>query len=414
MLQSQKNLNSQIDRFQNFAENLGPLAEASERYRKSQDKLRENLEKLQKIDIKLPEFDYFYSLKKYGGRDRRFAIKKAQNMALLQVIRQNPGVLSPLQEEAWIACAHSLEFTVEAESVIDEIIKSDPEKLEDMLKDNLFVKKLKDMRKKLMNTWFCQIRGCPTCEWRTWMVNAVDLKEVLSTHLKNRGYDIDKGRDSPLLFYTVTMENVPKEGLRDAIGKLADGARVMSQKVFNLGKRDFPDWKFVHGFYRKLEITYNAEEDTYHPHMHFILAVDVERYYRGGYFKSQKDFSNLWKRISGFGIVDIRAVKDLADGVMEIAKYATKSTDFFPQDDPYTPRKNGEVWLAIKEATKGKQMFSYTGDLAKIRKELRHDKRSKKEEMQAMLAAGLADEIINHTHKMTLNYDHENHDFRNY
>ena len=271
------------------------------------------------------------------------------------------------------------------------------------------------MRTKLTGSWFCRVTGRPTCDWRTWMVNAIDLKEVLSAHIERRGYSAEGEKDSPLLFYTVTMENVPNEGLRDAIDALAAGARMLSHKVFNLDKKDqYPDWKFVHGFYRKLEITYNAEEDTYHPHMHFILAIDVERYYRGGYYKTQKDFSNLWKRISGFGVVDIRAVKDLSKGVMEIAKYATKSSDYFPMEDPYTPRKNGEVWLAIKLATKGRQMFSYTGDLAKIRKEFRHDKRSKKEEMKVMLTAGLANEIINHSHKLTLNYDDKNHDFRNY
>lgn len=417
MHKTQRNSNSQIDRFQKFAENLAPLAEASGRYRKALNLFHNKLETLQIKVSELPVFNFFYSLKQFGGRDRRFAIKKAQNMALLPVIDENPGLVSAAQRSAWICCAHSLEFTLEAQAVMEEIDRyEDPDRVVELLKVKSFKKAMNSMRKRLMGTWFCRVRGCPTCDWRAWMVNAVDLKEVLSIWLKNRGHDISVGgRDAPLLFFTVTMENVEKDDLRGAVEGLLKKARFLGNKVFNWHDTErYPEWKFVRGFYRKLEITYNEENDTYHPHMHFILAVDTERYYHGDYFKTQQDYSDLWSRISGFGIVDIRVVKNLDDGVMEIAKYATKSSHYFPKNDPYTPRKNGEVWVAIKLATKGKQMFSYTGDLAEIRRELRHDKRSKKEEMNAMLSAGLSAEIIDHSHIVTLDYDHDSHDFRNY
>jgi plasmid rolling circle replication initiator protein Rep len=338
-------------------------------------------------------------------------------MALVSVIEQNPHLLTENQKSAWKICSHALELMVDAKEVIKRIDEyEDPESVSELLKVKSFRELMKSMKNRLMGTWFCRIRGCPVCEWRKWMVHSLDLKEVLEVFLTRHGYKFDEsGKDAPFLFFTVTMENVPKSGLRSAIEKLANGARFLSNKVFDRYTPDqYPDWKFVHGMFRKVEITYNEKEDTYHPHMHYILAIDVERYYRGGYFKSHGKYSDIWKRISGFSIVDIRAVKDIQGGVLEIAKYATKSTDFFPKEDPYKPRNGGEVWVAVKEATAGKQMFAYTGELAEIRKELRHDKRSKKEEDQLMLSVGFADEIADYSHLLFLKYDDESHDFRNY
>ena len=428
MPKTQENLKTQSQKYQLSNPEYERLASVSNAFKLRQKLFAEKCLGLAISQSDLPIFNYFYSLKHYGGHDRRFVIKKAQNVALKAVIEQNDGLLSNPQKERWDMCARALEFNLEAQTVIEEIDRCDSEKITDLLKDGAFKKLLKGMKKNLVDSWFCGIRGCPVCDWRGSLVHAMDLERIVLKFIEESGYDYDaeKGRRFPIVMFTGTVPNVTAEELPEAIDRVLSAVRFMNNKVFNpLKKDEYIDWKFVLGSCRKIEITYNKKDDTYHPHVHWLWALH-EDYYTSKFYKKTEDFSEIWSKKAGGEIVDIRTAKakdfDPEKGVKsqvraiarEIAKYATKASDFFEDGNYLKPAKEGEVWANIKRALKGRQVIAYALRLNEIRKELKIDRRTKKEELKLMMMADRHEKIINSSHSVLLRYDHNNLDYRNY
>lgn len=404
------------------------LAASSQAFRIRQKLFAEKCLSLRISQDALPVFNYFYSLKFYGGHDRKFVIKKAQNMALRAVIESHPDILSGPQKESWDMCAKALEFNLEAQAVIEEIERCDSDKITDLLHDGAFKKLLKGMKKSLVDSWFCRIRGCPVCDWRGSLVHAMDLERIVLKFIEESGYDYEseRGRKFPIVMFTGTTPNVTADKLPEAIDKLLSAVRFMNNEVFNPNKkRRYLDWKFVVGSCRKIEITYNKKDDTYHPHVHWLWALH-EDYYTSKFYKKTEDFSEIWAKKAGGFVVDIRTAKSkdtdpesaLESQVRaitrEVAKYATKASDFFEDDNCLEPAKEGEVWANIKRALKGRQVISYALRLNEIRKELKMDKRTEKEKNQMMMLADRHEKIINSSHRLLLEYDEEKIDFRNY
>lgn len=438
MTKTQENLNPESSKYQSassnseyerLAERLAPISKAYRiRQKLFHDLFFDKCRALSISQSELPIFSYFYSLRHYGGHDRKFIIKKAQNMALKAVIERNDNLLSNPQIERWDMCARVLEFNLEAQTVIEEIDRCDSDKITDLLKDGAFKKLLKGMKKNLVDSWFCSTRGCPVCDWRSSLVSAMDLEKIVLKFIEESGYDYEaeQGRKFPIVMFTGTVPNVTADKLPDAIDQVLAAVKFMNNKVFNPSRKDsYLDWKFVLGSCRKIEITYNKKDDTYHPHIHWLWALH-EDYYTSRFYKKAEDFSEIWAKKAGGEIIDIRTAKakdfDPKKGVehqvraiaREVAKYATKASDFFEDDDYLEPVKQGEVWVNIKKALKGRQIIAYSLRLNEIRKELKIDQRTKKEEVRLMMMADRHEKIINSSHTVSLRYDHENFDFRNY
>ena len=108
------------------------------------------------------------------------------------------------------------------------------------------------------------------------------------------------------------------------------------------------------GFFRGLEITYNKEFDTYHPHFHVIIAVSKGYFAHKDYIK-RDEWLSYWQKAmqdSRILILDVRRVrskesmssgvqfsntlKSVGSAVAEIAKYAVKSADYLFQDERLT------------------------------------------------------------------------------
>ena len=53
------------------------------------------------------------------------------------------------------------------------------------------------------------------------------------------------------------------------------------------------------GYVRKLEVTYNAERDDYHPHFHVLIAVNRSYFKDTKTYISQKEWLNLWRDVTG-------------------------------------------------------------------------------------------------------------------
>lgn len=96
---------------------------------------------------------------------------------------------------------------------------------------------------------YCNARWCNTC-------NRIRTAKLLEGYRKPLQAFLEP------YFVTLTIPNVPKESLQEAIKTML--------KTIQLIVRARRRTTELNGI-RKLECTYNAETDTYHPHFHFIV-----------------------------------------------------------------------------------------------------------------------------------------------
>jgi plasmid rolling circle replication initiator protein Rep len=140
-------------------------------------------------------------------------------------------------------------------------------------------------------------------------------------------------------------------------------------------------WSFsVKGYYSGLEVTHNVTANTYHPHMHVLLAVDTD------YFSTQKyidrdTWLRHWQsatRDPSITQVDVRAVDmgRTAEGfdtdimlksLLECCKYICKPAGLL---DPSDMDMTAEVVDTVDRALKGVRLVSFGGAIADARKKL--------------------------------------------
>lgn len=203
-------------------------------------------------------------------------------------------------------------------------------------------------RKKVETAFFCKQRMCPGCAWRESLKNATCVSAI-SQAARDNG--------KIMLMATLTVPNVPGDMLRDACLHINQSwDKLIRRAKYRLAWSDN---------IRKLEITYNAQRDDYHPHLHVIIYVQP------GYFKGEKYISRAqlledWRHATGIDEitqVDIRRCKDLGDrsqAVLEVSKYAAKAADFCQTES---------VFDTFYESLKHLKTMSYAG----ICKQLRRD-----------------------------------------
>ena len=175
-----------------------------------------------------------------------------------------------------------------------------------------------DGTKKLHDAHFCRVRLCPMCQWRRAIKCYCQMEKVID-YLKGKGYQF--------LFLTLTMRNCEPEDLSGTITHILESFnRLTKYKRFG---------DAIKGYYRGCEVTHNVKEDTYHPHLHTILAV------RPGYFKHkeyipQSEWRELWKRalrVDYLPSVDVRRCRGGSKAIAEACKYAVKVGEVLNFDD---------------------------------------------------------------------------------
>lgn len=202
--------------------------------------------------------------------------------------------------------------------------------------------------KKLVKANNCENRFCPICAYKKARKEALKLSVLIKSLEK----------DYKFLFLTLTAPNVASDNLEDEI------------KLFNKSFKRFSELKSfknaVVGYVRKLELTYNHDLETYHPHFHVLLAVK-NNYFGKNYIK-RDEWLEMWKsakRDDTITQVDIRKL-DLAidnKGILEIAKYSSKDSDYL---------KSQEIFDVIYMALKGKRLITYNGVFKESVKEFKN------------------------------------------
>jgi plasmid rolling circle replication initiator protein Rep len=172
---------------------------------------------------------------------------------------------------------------------------------------------------------FCKVRLCPMCAKRRSLKIFGQVSAVMAEAQKERGYRY--------IFLTLTARNVSENNLGSEITHFFKAWDKLSRrKLFA---------RAVKGWFRALEVTRNAESDTYHPHFHVVLAVNNSYFTDKAQYINHNEWVEMWRSCLGVDYlpsVDVRKVKPkkcevggrVANGdvtvavVAEVAKYAVK------------------------------------------------------------------------------------------
>ena len=210
-------------------------------------------------------------------------------------------------------------------------------------------KQFADNTLKLHLANFCKARLCPMCAWRRSLKIYGQLSQIME--------QVRKMGDFDFLLLTLTVQNCGECELSETIS-------AMIKAYDKLFKRSIVKKVFV-GAYRALEVTHNAETDSFHPHFHIILAVHKYYFTSRDYIKTE-DISALWRDSMGLDynpVVDIRKIKaDSSKGiehaVAETAKYTVKDSDYIIAEDTNLMDK---IIFVLDEALSGRRLISYRG-----------------------------------------------------
>ena len=219
---------------------------------------------------------------------------------------------------------------------------------------------------KLLQANFCKVRLCPMCAWRRSLKIFGQVSKVMDQVEKNYNYRY--------IFLTLTVKNCYSEDLKDTLDLMTKSFNKLSErKAFK---------KAIKGYFRSLEITYNKQDNTYHPHFHLILAVNKSYFTDKDYYLSQENWTRLWKeslQVDYKPVVDVRRVKskdkNFSKIIAETAKYTVKSEDFLikKEDGKIDEALTDEVVSTLDKALHRKRLVSFGFLFKDIHRQLKLD-----------------------------------------
>lgn len=191
---------------------------------------------------------------------------------------------------------------------------------------------------------FCRERICNVCAWRRQAKFVSQTRPVLNI-LSNKGYRF--------IFVTLTIQNMPFEELNQALDLIMSAFHkfVMRRQI----KRAFK------GIIRSVELTYNEKKDTFHPHIHMLVAVESDYFSHSGFYTTHETITELWREALGVDytpIVHVESVDDTEKAQLETLKYSLK------------PSQNEKALKVFLYVLRGRRLISFSGVFAKLRKEL--------------------------------------------
>ena len=271
-------------------------------------------------------------------QEPQFALKKNANEKLAPIIKKSINTEKPIMTErgflSFMECGDFL----------------------------LFARK-HDNKLKLARANFCKSRICNMCNWRRSLKLFGQVSQVIEAI---RQKDI-KVR---YLFLTLTVKNCKSDKLTETINQLNAGFSRLVNKNNNKTKPTKIACNLL-GYMKAMEITYNVKDDTYHPHIHCILAVRPTYFNTGNYMKHE-DIQALWQKCMNIDYapqVNVRAIKagnSTPKAIAELAKYPTKIATVLsvPAD------KQEEVLYTLATAIKGRRLITFGGLFKDIKAEL--------------------------------------------
>ena len=254
------------------------------------------------------------------------------------------------------------EYKICANAIGEAVMKS---KLDDRLKAKaiaingcsnflLFAENKTTGEKKFKRTFLCRQRLCPICQWRRASRQRYDLIGV-----------VDRVSESDFLFITLTAKNCDGEELRETIKWMNNSFyKFYKNRLNNERKKGF-----CSGYYKQIEVTYNKDDNTYHPHIHVLAAID-NSYYNRNRIKL-KEWQLLWQKYLGIDYlprVTVKSVKKGEEKLLRICSYITKANVYVNAGDADFTAERFEL---MDRQLRNLRMFATGGVFEKARKRLK-------------------------------------------
>ena len=216
-------------------------------------------------------------------------------------------------------------------------------------------------KRRLKSANFCRVRVCPMCNWRRSLKLFSQVSAITDAILAEK-----KAR---FIFVTLTVQNVRGDVLRETIDKINKAFKYIVDKhqTFAPAKKLKEN---LLGYMKAEEITYNADRDDFHPHIHAILEVRPS-YFRGDGYIKQKDWTAMWRAALGVDydpLVDVRNIKGgTAKAVAEVAKYPVKMDNILKIADK---DKAAKALTQLYSAIFKRRLVTFGGDFREYRRRL--------------------------------------------
>lgn len=228
--------------------------------------------------------------------------------------------------------------------------------------DYLEYHSLPNNRAKLSKASFCCCRLCALCNSRRRYKNFVHASKVFDVVLRDYDYRY--------LFVTLSRSACSGEKLRSEVDKL----NVNFRKKFLRYKKVS---KFYKGFIKCVEVTYNADNDTYHPHLHVVLAVSSNYFCSSSkLFLSHAEFLNLWSKANDLEdngdvscYLSVIHSSEKRSSLREIVKYSLKTSQYLTRNF----EQDLKVVRTLTYELHNKQFFSCAGVFYDVSKKLNLD-----------------------------------------
>jgi plasmid rolling circle replication initiator protein Rep len=217
--------------------------------------------------------------------------------------------------------------------------------------------------KRLIRADFCKNRLCPMCNWRKSLKMYGQMTEIVEKMTTDRA-------DLRFIFLTLTVKNPEGQDLSATIDAMNEGFKLLVDKSKNLAASKAVK-KNILGWFKSLEITYNAKDDTYHPHFHVVLAVPDSYFTRG--FTTTAKWVKLWRacmKLDYDPIVHTQSADMSQKGALcEITKYATKGEYLMNCPD----QQAAAAVAVLANSLRNRRLVGFGGIFRDVRKFLKQD-----------------------------------------
>lgn len=183
--------------------------------------------------------------------------------------------------------------------------------------------------------YYCKQRLCPCCAWRRSVKDAQTIAAISAAAAAD---------EMTMIMVTLTVPNVRGCDLAETIQHINRSyARLRKQKACAA---------LLANTIRKIEVTYNRQMETYHPHLHILCYVLPGYFGKAGGYCSHDTLLDGWRQATGqaqITQVDVRRCRDYGDtdAIRELAKYNAKASDYCSSqqvmDDLYIGLKNTQL-----------------------------------------------------------------------
>lgn len=187
----------------------------------------------------------------------------------------------------------------------------------------------------LVGANFCRQRICPMCQYRKAQKQFVQMYKIVQ--------ELESNYRFIHLVLTIPNANDGLELVKN-IHKLYNG--------YNKLMKYAEVKRVVKGALRCLEISYNYENNSFHPHLHCLLVVNPSYFHDTKSYISFDKWQQLWTKAQGSQQllqVSVRAIK-YGDykGVAEVCKYCIKPLKLDEGEDWQHQRMLLTLWHTLK------------------------------------------------------------------